>query len=181
MSKLEAVNIMLSAIGESPVTDISTTTNVDVVRAVAKLDEVTRDEQLKQYSFNVDKVTLTPDASTHVVTLPTTATGLAQLLTDCPGQYILTYGNKLATPSDYPTATAFTQATVVVSVIVPRDFANLPEHAKQYIAYAAAFAFVDDSLTDQGRTQAWSQKLFVARNRFNKQENRTIRPSFLYR
>lgn len=73
LDKTEAVNLMLSAVGEQPVSagEVTTPTLPEVVKAVRILDKVSRDLQTKEWSFNtVLDVTLTPSGG--VITLAAT-------------------------------------------------------------------------------------------------------------
>ena len=53
-SKLEAINVMLTAIGESPVNTITSSTTTDVSIAVQILDNVSREIQSVGWHFNTD-------------------------------------------------------------------------------------------------------------------------------
>ena len=55
-TQLEAVNTMLSAIGETPTTDaiIAADSSADVVMAVQILDEVTKEIESQGWNFNTE-------------------------------------------------------------------------------------------------------------------------------
>ena len=53
-SKLEAINVMLTSIGESPVNTITSSTTTDVSIAVQILDNVSREIQSVGWHFNTD-------------------------------------------------------------------------------------------------------------------------------
>lgn len=53
-TKLEALNLMLQAVGESPVSNYDTSTTEDVVSAKKKLDEVMLEVQNKGYNWNTE-------------------------------------------------------------------------------------------------------------------------------
>ena len=64
-TQLEAVNTMLSSIGDTPTTDAIITANssADVVMGVLILDEVTKAVESQGWSFNTEyEVGFTPDA-----------------------------------------------------------------------------------------------------------------------
>ena len=63
MSKLEAVNEMLSDIGERPVNVLAGSTRLDVQRAESTLDRVSRSIQGRGWWFNTDLITVTVDGS----------------------------------------------------------------------------------------------------------------------
>jgi len=63
-TRLEAINTMLSCIGESPVSSLSGTATADVAIAQNILNEVCRDLMSRQWSWNFKKKqTLSPDTS----------------------------------------------------------------------------------------------------------------------
>tara|TARA_R110000744_G_scaffold6845_10_gene23666 strand:- start:747 stop:1331 length:585 start_codon:yes stop_codon:yes gene_type:complete len=73
-TKLEAVNIMISVIGESPVNNLSsvgTPVPVTVVQAEATLEETSKAIQSEGWHFNTEyDYTLAPDAASKKITLP---------------------------------------------------------------------------------------------------------------
>ena len=67
-TKLEAVNVMMTAIGETPVNSITQSTTTDVAIAIQILDNVTREVQSVGWHFNTDvNYKLTPNASSQFV------------------------------------------------------------------------------------------------------------------
>jgi|TARA_R110000772_G_scaffold81171_1_gene172769 hypothetical protein len=71
-TKLEAVNIMISVIGESPVNTLGgTSVPVTVIQSVQVLDETNKAIQSEGWHFNTEyDYPLIPDASTSKITLP---------------------------------------------------------------------------------------------------------------
>jgi hypothetical protein len=71
-TKLEAVNIMISVIGESPVNTLGgTSVPVTVIQSVQVLDETNKAVQSEGWHFNTEyDYPLIPDASTSKITLP---------------------------------------------------------------------------------------------------------------
>ena len=71
-TKLEAVNIMISVIGESPVNTLGgTSVPVTVIQSVQVLDETSKAIQSEGWHFNTEyDYPLIPDASTSKITLP---------------------------------------------------------------------------------------------------------------
>lgn len=67
-AELEAVNDILAAIGESPVSTLEGDANADVVSARRILHKVNRREQSKGWTFNIDEsATLQPDALSGLI------------------------------------------------------------------------------------------------------------------
>ena len=63
-TKLEAINSMMTAIGESPVNTITQATTTDVSIALSILENVSREIQSQGWFFNTDlKYTLNPNTS----------------------------------------------------------------------------------------------------------------------
>ena len=66
-TELEAINIMLAAIGEAPVNSLIGTLPVDVKLAQSTLTEFNKEIQSEGWSFNTEiDVTLTRDASNQI-------------------------------------------------------------------------------------------------------------------
>ena len=66
-TELESVNIMLAAIGESPLNSLTGTLPVDARLAQSTLTEVNKEVQSEGWSFNTEiDVTLPRDGSNHV-------------------------------------------------------------------------------------------------------------------
>ena len=66
-SKLEAVNVMMTAIGETPVNTITSATTTDVSIAITILDNVSREVQSVGWHFNTDTdYQLAPNSSSQV-------------------------------------------------------------------------------------------------------------------
>lgn len=67
-AELEAVNDMLAAIGESPVSTLEGDSNTDVVSARRILHKVNRREQSKGWTFNIDEsAPLSPDSNSGLI------------------------------------------------------------------------------------------------------------------
>ena len=71
-TELEAINIMLAAIGEAPVNTLTGTLPVDVRLAQSTLTEVNKEVQSEGWSFNTEiDVTQQRDSSTQQINLST--------------------------------------------------------------------------------------------------------------
>lgn len=67
MTELEAVNILLSTLGEAPVNSLTGTLPVEVATAQSILNEVSRDVQTEGWDFNTEEnVTLVRDLSNTI-------------------------------------------------------------------------------------------------------------------
>ena len=69
-TKLEATNVMLTAIGESPVNTITSSTTTDVSIAIQILDNVSREVQSVGWHFNTDTNYLLAKNTSNQIVLP---------------------------------------------------------------------------------------------------------------
>lgn len=138
-TKLQAINTMLSAIGEPPVNSLSST-RADSLIALQILDEITREVESYGWHFNIEyKVTLTPDASGYIYI----SDNVVRVNTD-PAKYydldIVTRGNRLY---DKYSNTYVFSGPIEVSRVVMLEFEEIPEAARRYIMIRAARIFGD--------------------------------------
>lgn len=136
-TQLEAINTMLSAIGEPPVNSLSSQ-RADSLIAVQILNEVSREVQSYGWHFNIEyKVEMTPDSSGFLYI----SENVARVDTD-PSQEldIIIRGNRLY--NKVTNSYVFT-SPITVTRIVMLDFEEIPEPARRYIMIRAARIFMD--------------------------------------
>ena len=136
-TELEAVNTMLSTIGESPVTQITVTTSLPIsaVTAITVLDEVSREVQSEGWNFNtVNKQTLSPNSSDEIVL----AADIMHVDTLDHSKDIVQRGGKLFNRED--NTFTFT-SDIDVRLMFLLDFTDLPEQARRYITLKASRVF----------------------------------------
>ena len=145
-SELEAVNTILSTIGESPLNSLSGSLPVDGTIAKNVLSEVSREVQSQGWHFNTHyKVTLTRDTDNKIPL----ATNIVRVEID-PRQYskvsydIVQRNNFLynLAKNEDTFDTNFKDATAVY--LLPFD--EIPEQAKRYITIRSARIFHDRTL-----------------------------------
>ena len=145
-SELEAVNTILSTIGESPLNSLSGSLPVDGTIAKNVLSEVSREVQSQGWHFNTHyKVTLSRDTNNKIPL----ATNIVRVEID-PRKYskvsydIVQRNNELynLAKNEETFDTNFTDATVVY--LLPFD--EIPEQAKRYITIRSARIFHDSTL-----------------------------------
>ena len=145
-SELEAVNTILSTIGESPLNSLSGSLPVDGTIAKNVLSEVGREVQSQGWHFNTHyKVTLSRDTNNKIPL----ATNIVRVEID-PRQYsklsydVVQRNNFLynLAKNEETFDTEFTDATVVY--LLPFD--EIPEQAKRYITIRSARIFHDRTL-----------------------------------
>ena len=145
-SELEAVNTILSTIGESPLNTLSGSLPVDGTIAKNVLSEVSREVQSQGWHFNTHyKVTLTRDTDNKIPL----ATNIVRVEVD-PRRYskvsydIVQRNNFLynLAKNEETFDTNFQDATAVY--LLPFD--EIPEQAKRYITIRSARIFHDRTL-----------------------------------
>ena len=140
-TELEAVNVMLSAVGTAPVNSITGSVGADVSMATNILTEVRREVLSRGWAFNYEqKVELTPDGS-NIVTLAENV-----LRIDAhPGYHtnldIVQRGTSLYDRKTH--TTTFTDAKLTVDIMYHLEWTALPEAARRYMMIRAARIFAD--------------------------------------
>lgn len=146
-SRLEAVNSMLMAAGETPISGLTTQGGVDATIADKTLTETERSVQAIGWHFNTRTATFSPDASGFIA-LPE---AVIRIDTDDYGRSQLTLRSGRiynAVDDTY----VFTSA-VTLSIVEFLDWLDLPESARQYITKKAARVFVDRTVSDAQMTR----------------------------
>ena len=136
-TELEAINTMLSTIGESPVNAVEDTGNVDVVIARQILQSVSREVQARGWHFNTEKnYTITPDSAGYLV-LPNTVLKVDTVYPDS-SKDVVVRGSRLYDREKH--AYVFTDA-VKVDMTILLTFDELPEVARNYVTIRASRIF----------------------------------------
>lgn len=142
-TKLEAVNVMMTSIGETPVNTITAATTTDVSIAISILDNVNREVQSVGWHFNSDQdYQLTPNTSNQIE-LPSNC-----LRIDTSGESAnKDYVERARKLWDRKKHTyTLTDEIVYVDIVWFLDFTEIPEAAKRYITIRAARLFQDRML-----------------------------------
>ena len=146
-TELEAVNIMLAAIGESPVNTLTGTLPVDVKLAQSTLTEVNKEVQTEGWSFNTEiDVELTRDGSNHIA-LASNVLIVDPNIHDHPDVDAIQIGLKLYDRKEHKYEF---DDDLKCTVVYFRTFDEIPEPAKRYINIKAARIFVDRLVSDEG-------------------------------
>lgn len=136
-TELEAINTMLSTIGESPVNAVEDTGNVDVVIARQILQTVSREVQARGWHFNTEKnYTITPDSEGYLV-LPNTVLKVDTVYPDS-SKDVVVRGSRLYDREKH--TYVFTDA-VKVDMTILLTFDELPEVARNYVTIRASRIF----------------------------------------
>ena len=144
-TKLQAINQMLSTIGESPTNTLSGTLPYEVSVAVDILDEVIRELWLDEYVFNYEEdVSVTPDGSNRLIAQ---SNWIRVQPSDGLAEYVLretSVGSGVYMVYDITnkTSTGWTTAKEL-NVTYMLEYADLPEAAKRYVTIRAARVYAD--------------------------------------
>ena len=160
MTELDAINIMLSVIGEAPISSLDAEGLADVAIAKSTLKEVSRVFQTKGWHFNTEyDYPIAADQSGYCV-LPSNT-----LKVDTYGRHAykdyVQRGTKLY---DRKNHTYNIGETTYVEIVFFLDFIELPQSARTYVAYKAAEEFQKrtrgdeelDNFTKQTMVEAWA-------------------------
>lgn len=147
MTKLEAVNICLSNMGQPKVTDLNATA-IDAEIAADVIDEVSREVQDHGWHWNTEFHKLTPDANDNIL-VPANAIRIDTAKSDVDVN-VTVRGNKLF-DLDRNSYEFDNGLELVFAVYL--EFDKLPATAKRYIAIRAARIFQERMLGAQIMTQ----------------------------
>ena len=144
-TELEAVNTILSTIGESPINSLTGTLPVDATTALNVLDEIAREVQSAGWHFNSHyKVDLSRDGDNKI------PIGTDVLRVELNTKYdrssydVVQRDNYLYNLAK--NEETFSQDFEDNSIVYLLDFSKLPEPARRYITIRAARVFHDRTL-----------------------------------
>jgi len=153
-TELEAVNIMLAAIGEAPVATLDEDTIEDAQIAANTLRQVSKELQSKGWHFNTDyDYPLNIDGITGKISYPTTAAHVDSMPTEDVD--VVKRGAFLYNRTDR--TFVFTGTTLKCKVVWMFDFEDLPQALRVYITLKAARRFAEDVLGDEA-TVKWTER-----------------------
>ena len=164
MTELEAVNILLAAIGEAAVSSLETATTVEVTQAKKLLSNVNRAAQQKGWHFNTEwDVVLTRDSDNRI---PLSESILSVYQ---PGQLMTIRGmsgDMYAYDLDNNTFTWTKNLNNAVTITL-LDFVDTPNTFRQYVTTRAARIFQEEiigqvsaeTVNRQGEAEAYADLL----------------------
>lgn len=140
---LEAVNLMLSTIGEAPVNTVENNGVLDAVAAKQHLSTINREVQTRCWHWNREEgVVITPSHPDKFIILPANV-----LRVDATGRSagfdVVQRGNRLY---DRKRHSYQFDEPLMVDMVVLLPFEELPEAARHYIAIRAARKFQESVL-----------------------------------
>jgi len=146
-TQLETVNIMLSSIGERPVSSLSSGL-VDAEMAETILGNVDRDTQQMGWWFNRDIARkFEPDATSGEVEFPYN-TLKADFVDRSTYKDFVLRGFKVYDAVNHTYDIGAKYSEVYVDLIIQLDFDDLPEVAKRYVGLKASRIFQDRTVGD---------------------------------
>jgi len=143
MTELEAVNMCLAAIGESPVNSITNSGLADVAAARAKLLEFSRTIQSTGWAFNTEHRFPLLRASDNTITLPLNALK-ASIDRRTSDAQVAQRGQRMYDKKNH---TYIWDRDLYADVVFFMEWDELPQAARQYIAICAARSFQATSFT----------------------------------
>ena len=146
-TELEAVNTILSTIGEAPLSTLTGSLPVDGTMAKSVLNEINREVQSMGWHFNTQpKVTLSKDAGNSTIPLATNVlrVQLNPYLHSKTDYDIVQRDNILF--NLVTNTSTFTEDLKDVKIVYLLDFSEIPEQAKRYITIRSARVFHDWTL-----------------------------------
>lgn len=157
-TELEAINEMLRAIGEAPVSTIDTG-NSDVTTALDLLRSHSRRVQALGWHFNTERETIIIPDGNGYLNVPSNA-----LKIDASGysayQDVIQRGTKLY---DKENKTFVFTESLTVDIVVGLDWDELPESARAHIIALAGLEFVDTDIGSDTRHQFTASRVQQSR------------------
>ena len=141
MTELEAVNVLLTTIGEAPVNTLSGNQVTDVTIAKQVLNEVSREVQSQGWHFNTEpKVKLSRNLSNEIDVPADTAR------IDSNEYNVVIRESKLF---DLDERKFTFENSIEADIVYYRDFEVLPDTAKKYITTRAARIYSDRMINSE--------------------------------
>jgi hypothetical protein len=138
-TKLQAINTMLSTVGEPPVNSLSAQ-RADSLIAQNILDEISREVLTYGWQFNTDEdVVMTPDTGTGFIYI-SDKTVRVDMDRSYSNYDIVVRGNRLYNRKT--NSYVFTESIKVIQIYL-MEFEEMPETAKRYITIRSARVFQD--------------------------------------
>jgi len=137
-TELQAINTMLSFIGESPVSSITGNIGTDVAVAKNILDETSMSVQSQGWFFNRElEITMARDTSNKVPL----DSNCVQVEASAPYQYLYQYTIRNGYLYDLKNKTDVFTSDPQVDKVLVQQFEHIPEYARRYIVVKASRRF----------------------------------------
>jgi len=137
-TELQAINTMLSFIGEAPVSSITGNIGTDVAVAKNILDETSMSVQSQGWFFNRElEITMARDTSNKVPL----DSNCVQVEASAPYQYLYQYTIRNGYLYDLKNKTDVFTSDPQVDKVLVQQFEHIPEYARRYIVVKASRRF----------------------------------------
>lgn len=173
-SKLDAVNQMLSSIGEAPAVSLDTD-NPEITIAESTLDEISRAVQAEGWNFNSElEYPFTPDANGEIV-IPSNILSISDSKLNNSAKYLTTVRNgKLYDKLKH----SFTfSGTTYCDVVWAFKFEDLPQPFKDYITTRASRVFASRIVGSEEQAKLISQDEAIMRSNCITYDTDTAEPN----
>lgn len=173
-TKLDAVNQMLSSIGEAPAVSLDTD-NPEITIAESTLDEISRAVQAEGWNFNSEQeYPFTPDGNGEI-TIPSNILSISDNKIKSTGRYLTTVRNgklydKLAHTFSFT-------GTVYCDVVWAFPFGDLPQPFKDYITTRAARVYAGRVVGSEEQVKVISQDEAIMRSNCITYDTDTAEPN----
>ena len=172
-TQLDAVNVIIGSIGESPVNSIENPTNVDVINAISILNRLNRSEQSRGWSFNILKsFTLNPDYFSKKI-------AWSDSFLRIKGTDGTRYVKRGAYLFNFDKQTDIFPSAITVECIQLVPFDEMPEPMRQYITAEAAQDFQMRYLGDDTLAQSLAVETHKAWSALQEYEIEMNNPNML--
>jgi len=158
-SELDAINVMLGAIGMAPINSLSGNVTADVTMAQNILHEISREVQQRGWHFNKEEnYPLAPNVDGKIIL----STNILRV--DLPSRYNGRYDvvQRGLTLYDRKNRTDLFTETLKAEVVLFLPWESLPEPARRYITIRAARVFADRAVTTDALHSFTQEDEFVA-------------------
>ena len=173
-TELEAINILLAAIGTAPVNNIDTA-NTDAVMAKNYINNARKEIQTEKWYFNTeDNYLLTPDIHNEI-RLPPNILNIDSIGIFGENTNLIPRGNKLY---DRLNHTYKIPNPVTANILLCLEIDELPETAVQYIIAKAARKYQEELLGDPSLRTWTKEDEATARGRLIDEDLRIRKLSF---
>ena len=166
ISQLEAVNSVLANIGESPVNSL-TENSVDIGLALRHLSQVSREVQMRGWSFNTDSEYVLSPNNDDKIAITDDILAVDLDTTDDPEYDVVIRGSFLY--NRYDRSYTFT-GDLKADVTWLLAWEDLPPHAQNYIVVSAGIKMADDVESSPASHRFGQEDQLHAWNAFKSQE-----------
>lgn len=178
-TELEAVNLMLAAIGESPVQTLEQSGQVDAVIAHQTLRETSLDVQSRGWRFNTDRDFPLKREAHEPYTIPAPANAARIEITQAPSNADLTVRGQRLWDRSRHTDRFPDIAEVKADIVWLLPFDELPQAARRLIAVRGARVFQDRVVGDNALHRFGAEDEKRAEAALRKFEAKTARRTLL--